>query len=187
MALPRVEASPDIAQGVAVASPVSPHGTHVLRHAPNFNRIVDGLIQLVTDHSPLLGNIAYIKEWWEDPAIAGEFEEFPCLHIIPLYPESQKISKDQIYRTDPYIGDPLGLSMFPITVIAYYKFSDIRKPLREVRDYAWNFWDILLQDKQMYALPGGIQTTTLDVGWHITGTTYVIQYWTMRIKVTGIL
>lgn len=174
-------------QGIVVASPNALHGSHDLRHAGNFNKVVDGFIQLIIDHAGSLGNIKYIKEWWEDPAIAGETEEFPCVYVIPLFPESPRVSKEMVYKSDPYIGDPLALTTYPITISAYYKYVDTRKPLRAVRDYGWNFWDILAQDKQTYALPSGIQSSTIDVGWFVSGTNYVIQYWTIRIKMQGIL
>mgnify|MGYP000913077403 FL=1 len=179
--------------GIIVSSPSSPHGVHNFRSADNFNRIVVGLEQLAIDHSNLIGNVAYIKEWWEDPAIAGENEEFPCMYILPLYipphrrPEYVKADDDKIYSTVPYIGDPLSMSTMPVTVMTYYKYTDIRHPIKDVRDWAWNYWDILSQEKAMYALPGGIKMMTPRIGWYMSGTSYIILWWSLQIQISAIL
>jgi len=192
MALPR---DPEIVlnRGIEVSSPASPHGTHVFRSAGNFGRIVTGLSDLVIDHSNLIGDIAYIKEWWEDPAIAGESEEFPCFYILPMFisaprsPALYKADDDKTYRSEPYIGDPLSMTRVPITVMAYYKYNDIRHPVTDVRNWAWNYWDILSQDKMVYALPGGIQAMTPRVGWYISGTSYIILWWSLQMQIAAIL
>lgn len=173
--------------GITVASPTALHGEHAFRSAANFNRIVNGLKQLVNDHAGSLGNIAYIKERWEDPAIVGEYEEFPSFYILPMYLEDKKTDDDRTFDTIPYIGDPLAMSTVPVTVMAYYKFNDIYQPLTDIRNYAWNFWDILSQDKLNYALPGGIQAMTPHLGWHIAGTTYVVLWWSLQMKIASIL
>lgn len=187
MAIPRAPALPTITSGLQVASPDAHHGTHTFRSASNFNRVVDGLIQVASEHAGDIGNIKYIKEWWEDPAIAGETEEFPCLYILPLYPESVKVAKDAPYKAQPYIGDPLAMSTFPITVMGYYKYVDVKQPTRLVRDYAYNFWDILMAHQVDRTIPAGVQMMTPDVGWYISGTNYVVMWWSMRLKLSAIL
>ena len=192
MAIPR---DPTITtyKGIEVGSPASPHGTHVLRSAANFGKIITGFSQLVIDHSNLIGDISRIKEWWEDPVIVGETEEFPCFYILPMFiaaPRSEALYKtddDHLYHSLPYIGDPLSMSTVPITLMAYYKYLDINTPVTEVRNWAWNFWDILSQDKIYYAIPGGIQAMTPRIGWHISGTNYIILWWSLQLQVSAIL
>ena len=192
MAIPREPAYTPYS-GIVVASPSSPHGSHTFRSAANFDKIVTGLEQLVIDHSNLIGDIAYIKEWWEDPAVVGEGEEFPCFYILPLFiaaPRSSalyKADEDKLYNAKPYIGDPLAKGVYPITVMAYYKYLDVRTPITDVRNWAWNYWDILMQDKVVYALPGGIQAMTPRIGWHISSTNYIILWWSLQLQVTAIL
>lgn len=192
MAIPR---DPELilSSGLVVASPSSPHGTHVFRSAGNFNDIVSGFQHLVIDHSNLIGNIAYIKEWWEDPAIAGETEEFPCFYILPLFisaprsPALYKADDDKTYHASHYIGDPLSMSTFPITVMGYYKYTDIRTPVEDVRNYAFNFLDIVAEDKMLYFRPGGIQAMTPRIGWYFSGTNYVILWWSVQMQMSAIL
>jgi len=173
--------------GLVVASPNAHHGTHVFRSATNFNVVVDALVSCIIDHAGDLGNIKYIKEWWEEPAIVGETDEFPCFYILPLHPDSTKVAKDAPYKSEPYIGDPLSMTTYPITLMGYYKYTNVRHPVRDVRNYAWNLWDILSTDKRTYCLPAGLQAMTPDVGWHIAGTNYVVQWWSMRLKMSAIL
>lgn len=190
MALPRVPIIPIPAHGLEVASPDATHGVHTFRSSSNFNTIVDNLSGLVTDHAGSLGNIQFIKEWWEDPAIVGESEELPCVYILPLYissPHDEKTDDDNKYKSSPYIGDPLARTVFPVTVMAYYKYTDVRQPLRAVRNYGWNFWDILLDERRDYGLPAGVQAMTPHVGWHMAGTQYIIQWWSMQMRMTAIL
>lgn len=187
MAIARESVAPPLTRGLEVASPYAHHGTHDFRSASNFNRIVDGIIRVASDHAGDIGNISFIKEWWEDPAIVGETEDFPCFYVIPLHPDVTKVTKESPYQSDPYIGDPLSKTTFPVTIMGYYKYTDVRQPLRDVRNYAWNFWDILSSEKKDYVLPGGLQTMIPNVGWHISGTNYVVQWWSMRLKFTGIL
>lgn len=175
------------ASGLTVASPTATHGSHEFRSAGNFNTIVSKLVTLVQDHAGSLGNIAYIKEWWEDPAIVGETEQFPCFYILPLYQKESKEQLDETYGALPYIGDPLAKHVIPVTLLGYYKYTDIYHPVSDVRNYAYNFLDILLQDRLNYCPPGGIQAATPHIGWHIAGTNYIILYWSLQLKITSIL
>ena len=104
MALPRAPPIVIPSSGLVVSSPDAHHGTHTFRSAGNFNNIVTGLVNLVLDHAGDIGEIRYIKEWWEEPAIAGELEEFPCLYILPLYPEVTRVSKDMPFKSSPYVS-----------------------------------------------------------------------------------
>lgn len=187
MALPGDTSGEIPYEGIIVASPSASMHNHVFRSAPNFNKIVDGLIALMNDHSGDLGGITVIKEWWEDPAIVGDSGEFPAGYILPLYLNKDKTKLDDRYEESPYIGDPLSKGVYPFTVMAYYKYTDIRQPMREVRNWGWNFWDIIQYDKSSYLLPGGIQTMTPQVGWHIAGTQYIIQWWALQLKITAIV
>lgn len=186
MAIPRDPVIMPVS-GYTVASPASPHGTHTFRHASNFDQIIAGIIDLVKDHPEHLGGIQYIKEWWEDPAIVGETEEFPCIYLLPLYLAEKKTDDDNTYSSLPFIGDPLSRTTFPLTIMGYYKYSDIRHPITDVRTYAWNFWDILSQDFREYLKPGGLQAMTPHIGWHISGTNYVILWWSLQLKMQAFL
>lgn len=173
--------------GLQVASPSAVHGSHVFRSASNFNGITDEIVNLVIDHAGNLGNIKYIKEWWEDPAIVGEAEEFPCFYLLPLYLDEKKTKLDKTYESSRYIDDPLALTTFPLTVMAYYKYTNIRQPVRDVRDYAWNFFDILLEDMRTYVRLSGMKSSTPHIGWHMAGTNYIIQWWAIQLEMTAIL
>jgi hypothetical protein len=190
MALPRATPLPITAQGLQVASPDAHPGTSVFRSAINFNLITDGIVQLAIDHAGEIGNIQWVKEWWEDPAIVGESEQFPCFYIVPLYYDevgADKVDKSRRYYSSRFMGDPLAQTTFPITVMAYYKYLDIRQPQRDVRNYGWNFYDIMLNElKTMVKIPG-VKSTTPHIGWHVAGTNYIIQWWSLQLELTSIL
>lgn len=190
MALPRESPVPNLIRGIEVASPLAQPGTTAFRSAINFNNIVDGIKSLAIAHAGDLGGIKYIKEWWEDPAIVGEYEEFPCFYILPLYfidREYDKTDKHHEYNSKQFVGDPLAKTVFPVTCMAYYKYLDIRQPQRDVRNYGWNFQDIILNEMKTLPKLAGLRTSTHHIGWHMSGTNYIIQWWSLQLELTSIL